>query len=206
MAESVPVDQCDVDGKEALKAYREKEAIWYQWLRTDEHHPIWPQIYSMVVNDITFRTLAYAADHDAESGLHNNLIRQAFTQGYLATQGLAIRRLTERDRNVISLQRDPVDLNNIRPTMDKIAAAQKAIIRAAEAVSAYILHMPSHMVIVPVYQFSKFWRFEQFVSSEIVKKAVKFWNCLEDDRNSWTQDVYGELLNASADTARLPAR
>jgi hypothetical protein len=287
MAHPVPVDQCDVVNKETLTAYREKEATWYQWLRTDEHHPIWPQIYTMVVNDITFRTIAYAADHDKESALHNNLVRQAFTQGYLATQGLTIRRLTEQSRDVISLprllrdvknnlrmitrevyvsgtglpyesdfrphvrfdqlagtrsdrrqrqdriparvigtieswldideigevvdwshkflahaadfQRNRVDLSAISPTMDKIAAAQKAIVRAAEAVSAYILHMPSHMAVVPVYQFSKFWRFEQFVSTETIAEAAILWNSLEDDRNNWTQGVYEEpLLRTSA--------
>jgi hypothetical protein len=93
MVDPVPVDQCDVVSKEILTAYREQEATWYQWLRTDEHHPIWPQIYTIVVNDITFRTFADAADHDKESALHNSLVRQSFTQGYLATQGLTIRRL-----------------------------------------------------------------------------------------------------------------
>jgi hypothetical protein len=286
MVDPVPVDQCDVVSKETLTAYREQEATWQQWLRTDEHHPIWPQIYTMVVNDITFRTIAYAADHDKESALHNSLVRQAFTQGYLATQGLTIRRLADKRRDVISLprllrdvkdklrlitrevyvsgtgvpyesdfrphvrfdqlagtrsdrrqrqdriprrvidiieswldideidevvdwshkflahaadvQRNPVDLTAISPTMDKIAAAQKAIVRAAEAVSAYILHLPSHMAVVPVYQFSKFWRFEQFVSSETVAEAAKFWNSLEDDRNNWTQSVYEALLSTSA--------
>jgi hypothetical protein len=96
------------------------------------------------------------------------------------------------------VQRNPVDLNAISPTMEKIEAAQKAIVRAAEAVS-YILHMPSHMEVVPVYQFSKFWRFEQFVSPETVVDAAKFWNSLEDDRNNWTQGVYEALiLNKSA--------
>jgi hypothetical protein len=286
MTDPVPVDQCDVDHKETLTAYRAKEATWHQWLRTDEFHPIWPQIYTMIVNDITFRTIAYAADHDKESALHNDLIRQAFTQGYLATQGLTIRRLTQQGGHVISLprllkdvkenlrlitrevyvsgtglpyesdfrphvrfdqlagtrpdrrqrqdriprrligsietwlqideinevvdwshkflahaadfQRNPVDLEAISPTMEKIAAAQKAIVRAAEAVSAFILYMPSHMQVVPVYQFSKFWRFEQFVSSEAVAEAVKFWNSLEDDRNDWTQGVYEALLNGLA--------
>ena len=70
----------------------------------------------------------------------------------------------------------------------------KAIVRAAEAVSAYVLHMPSQMDVVPAYQFSKFWRFEQFVSSETVADAAKFWNSLEDDRNKWTQGVYETLV------------
>jgi HEPN superfamily AbiU2-like protein len=286
MADPVPVDQCDVVQKEILTAYREKEATWHQWLRTDEYHPIWPHIYTMVVSDITFRTIAFAADHDKESALHNNLVRQAFTQGYLATHGLTIRRLTDQRSDVISLprllrdvrgnlrlitrevyvsgtgfpyesdlrphvrfdqlsgtrsdrrqrqdqiprrvidiieswlnideidqvvdwshkflahaadvQRNPVDLNAINPTMEKIAAAQKAIVRTAEAVSAYILHMPSHMDVVPAYQFSKFWRFEQFVSSETVTEAAKFWNSLEEDRNKWTQGAYEALVSISA--------
>jgi hypothetical protein len=96
------------------------------------------------------------------------------------------------------IQRNPIDLNALSPNMEKIAAAQKAIVRAAEAVDAYILHMPSHMEVVPVYQFSKFWRFEQFVSSETVAEAAKFWNSLEDDRNNWVEGVYEVLLSTSA--------
>ena len=93
-------------------------------------------------------------------------------------------------------QRNPIDLNAISPTMNKIEAAQKAIVRTAEAVSAYILRMPSQMDVVPVYQFSKFWRFEQFASSETVIEAQKFWSSLEDDRNTWTQGVYEALITA----------
>jgi hypothetical protein len=264
MPDPVPIDQCDVLVKETLKAYREKEAVWHQWLRTDEHHAIWPQIYAMLLSDLTFRTIAHAADNDKESALHNRLIRQAFTQGYLATQGLAIRRLIDDDRNVISLrrllrdvkdkirlitrevyvagtglsydgdfrphelfdqlsgartdrrqrqdrippkiierieswldipeigevvdwthkflahaadfQRNPVDPTTLHPTMEKIAAAQKAIVRATEAVWAYVLQMPGHMAIIPVYQFSKFWRFDQFASAKIVDEAAGVWN------------------------------
>jgi hypothetical protein len=282
MPELPPVEKCDVQNKDALRAYREKSAIWYQWFRTDEHHAIWPQIYSMLVSDITFRTIAYAADHDKESALHNQLVRQAFTQGYLATQGLAIRRLTDKDRNVVSVprllrdvkdnirlitrevyvagtgesydddfraqmrfdrisgtrpdrrrrddripiriidtiagwldipeieqvvdwshkflahaadfQRNPVDPSALIPTMEKIAAAQKAIVLVTEAIWAYVLDMPGHMAIIPVYQFSKFWRFDQFVSSEIVDEAAGIWNALEEERNGWTQDVHKRLL------------
>ena len=230
-------------------------------------------------NEITFRTIAHVADNDKESALHNQLIRQAFRQGYLATQGLAIRRLTDDHRNVISLPRllrdvkdnirlitrevyvagtglpydgdfrphvrfdqlsgtradrrqrqdriprrviktieswldipeikqvvdwsdkflahaadfqcNPFDPSTLHPTMEKIAAAQKTIVRATEAVWAYVLHMPIHMAIIPVYQFSKFWRFDQFVPEKIVKEAAGVWNSLEDERNPFPPQYGG---------------
>jgi hypothetical protein len=106
-----PVEQCDVLGKASLAFYRTK-AAWWRWLRTDDHHALWPQIYSMLIGDMTFRTLAAAAEADKESALHSPIIKRGLLQGYAATQGLSIRRLVDTTKNVISLQKLLGDIKN----------------------------------------------------------------------------------------------
>jgi hypothetical protein len=98
-----PIEQCDVCNKASLASYRTKKAQWWRWLRTDNQNALWPQIYAMIIEDMTFRTLVAAADADKESGLHSPIIRRGILQGNAATQGLAIRRLA--DEKNISLRR-----------------------------------------------------------------------------------------------------
>lgn len=108
-----PVEQCDVCNKASLASYRTKKAKWWRWLRTANQNALWPQIYAMIIEDMTFRTLVAAADADKESGLHSPIIRRGILQGNAATQGLAIRRLT--DKKNISLRRLLRDIKeNIR--------------------------------------------------------------------------------------------
>jgi hypothetical protein len=77
----VPIDHCDVPVMTALAQLRTKSAIWRRWLRTDQHHARWPQIYAMLLQDITFRTLSAAAAIDRESALHSPVIERGIVQG-----------------------------------------------------------------------------------------------------------------------------
>jgi hypothetical protein len=61
---------------------------------------------------MTFRTLAAAAEADKESALHSPIIQRGLLQGYAATQGLAIRRLVDTTKKVISLQKLLDDIKN----------------------------------------------------------------------------------------------
>jgi hypothetical protein len=285
----LPIGECDVLDKTSLAQYRKNRAKWRRWLTTDQHHAIWKQIYDMVLDDLTFRTLACAAEADPDSVLQNPLIVRGLIQGYAATQGLPIRRLLDRTRGVISLQRllndirgnlglitreiyvaggglpyDPaaamqrwftrdgvvdfsqpnatwapntgnmafvpsgmahdafdllagtkpearcrtdriqkqvidrvqgwldareirevvdwshhilahsadqvshqdVDLTSIAPTMDKVASAQRHIVRATEAISAFLLRGPLHGSIVPVVQYTKFHGLDRGISAQ----------------------------------------
>ncbi len=119
MTEDVPLDQCDVTDRDALAAYRARQAIWLRRLRTDDHHAIWPQIYSMTLGDLTFQTIAHVANADSESALHNPLISRSLIQGYAASQGLAIRRLVDRRRDVISLHRLLLDIKRHRSLLTR---------------------------------------------------------------------------------------
>jgi hypothetical protein len=44
------VEQCDVpaERRSALRRFRERRRLWLSWLHTDEVHPIWPTLHTMV--------------------------------------------------------------------------------------------------------------------------------------------------------------
>ena len=56
-----------------------------------------------VWNEVAFNTLAGIADADSESALNNPLIIEAILYGHVALQVLAIRRLTDTTKGVLSL-------------------------------------------------------------------------------------------------------
>jgi hypothetical protein len=108
------IDQCDVpiERRTALKQFRGRRRLWVSWLHTDEIHPIWPTLHTMVWTDVAFRTLTGFAVGNDENALNNPLLVEALLSGHAATQVLAIRRLMEdspKDR--ISLRRLIRDLN-----------------------------------------------------------------------------------------------
>ncbi|MEQ8829155.1 MAG: hypothetical protein RLW87_05045 [Alphaproteobacteria bacterium] len=69
----------------------------------DEHHAIWQVLAGMVWNEVAFNTLAEIADSNSDSSLNNPLIVEAILEGHIAVQVLAIRRLTDTTKRVISL-------------------------------------------------------------------------------------------------------
>ena len=62
-----------------------------------------------------------------------------------------------------------VDFASITPTMDKVASAQRHIVRATEAISAFLLRGPAHGNIVPVVQLNQFYGLERAVSAEALE-------------------------------------
>jgi hypothetical protein len=60
-------------------------ALWLSWLHTDEVHPIWPTLHTMVWTDVAFRTLTAFMSNE-ENALNNPLIEEALVKGHLATQ------------------------------------------------------------------------------------------------------------------------
>ncbi|PKP78543.1 MAG: hypothetical protein CVT81_03605 [Alphaproteobacteria bacterium HGW-Alphaproteobacteria-3] len=98
-----PITECDVSDKNVLNTYRAKRTTWVDWLEDDENHAIWPVLTQMVWNEVAFNTLAGIADAESESSLNNPLIVEAIVNGHVAMQVLAIRRLTDTTKNVLSL-------------------------------------------------------------------------------------------------------
>ena len=90
------VEQCDVpaERRSALRHFRGRRRLWLSWLHTDEVHPIWPTLHTMVWTEVAFRTLTAFMSNE-ENALNNPLIEEALVKGHLATQVLAIRRLVE---------------------------------------------------------------------------------------------------------------
>ena len=66
----------------------------------------------MVWTDVLFRMLTQFAIDYENSALHNSRLTGALLNGYTATQVLAIRRLMDTSKNVISLRRLVGDLKN----------------------------------------------------------------------------------------------
>jgi len=101
------IGNCDVppERRSALETYRAKRRQWLEWLDTDEHHAIWTNVSALVWNDVSFRTLAQLAVDNPESCLGNTLVAEKLINGHVATQILAIRRLVDNRRDVISLRR-----------------------------------------------------------------------------------------------------
>jgi hypothetical protein len=113
--QETPIDQCDVVDKNGLRRHRELRKKWLSWLQADPNHPIWSQLFKIVLNDLAVRTLAAAAEDDPQSPLHNPLLARALIEGHQDAQILGIRRLWDNDTKVISLRRL---LKDIRTNLD----------------------------------------------------------------------------------------
>src|SRR5665213_2414627 len=96
------VADCDVSDKAGLERYWAKRTAWVNWLDDDKHHAIWQVLTQMVWDEVAFNTLAGIADADGDSALNNTLIIEAVLNGHVAIQVLAIRRLTDTTKKVLS--------------------------------------------------------------------------------------------------------
>ncbi len=113
------IADCDVSDKEDLERYRAKRTAWVNWLDDDEHHAIWQVLTQMVWNEVSFNTLAGIAEADDDSALNNSLIIEAVLNGHVAMQVLAIRRLTDTTRNVLSLSKLLQDIRKHRKLLTR---------------------------------------------------------------------------------------
>ena len=113
------VVDCDVSDKAGLERYRRKRTAWVNWLDDDEHHAIWQVLTQMVWNEVAFNTLAGIADADGDSALNNTLIIEAVLNGHAAMQVLAIRRLTDTTKNVLSLSKLLQDIRSHRELLTR---------------------------------------------------------------------------------------
>ena len=76
-----------------------------------------------------------------------------------------------------------------------IAAAQRGVVRAAVAISTYLLHGGVLGEIVPVLQYNQFQGFDRVVSNPAVQKiATQRWSELVNERNQWGRDVLDALV------------
>lgn len=99
--------ECDVsdENRTTLEKYRGKRLLWRSWIDDDEHHAIWQVLNDMAWRDVAMRSLTDLALSSTESALNNSLLMEALLEGHVAMQVLAIRRLIEDGRSVLSLRR-----------------------------------------------------------------------------------------------------
>ena len=104
------VEDCDVEDRAKLAAYRAKRDEWLRAyeLRSDEPNSIQQQIFSMLFVDLAYRTLAEprsSTDKDVQISARSGLLSHLLDQCYVANQILAIRRLLDKRKDVISVRR-----------------------------------------------------------------------------------------------------
>lgn len=103
------VEDCDVTDRAALIKYRAKRDEWLRWYDSTEGEPnsIQQQLFSMFFTDMTYRILAEARQAQGSSNTppQSPLLAHLLDQGYVATQVLAIRRLLDKGKDVVSVRR-----------------------------------------------------------------------------------------------------
>lgn len=102
------IDECDVPNKSGLSLYRAARTKWLTWLEHDEHHALWKQITAMLWNDAVFRMVNEArrfSEVDSRTAASNGMLAGLIDVGYVASQVLAIWKLMDSRRDVISLRR-----------------------------------------------------------------------------------------------------
>jgi hypothetical protein len=118
-----PIDESDVEDKQALKLYRRKRAEWLDWLHGDDDHAICRQIWLMSWSYVIYRIInesrRIASARGHRSAALNGLIAEFNDLGFVTAQALAVRRLTEQEyrdpaKQVISLRRLVDDLKKHR--------------------------------------------------------------------------------------------
>jgi hypothetical protein len=102
---------------------------------------IWPQIWKMLLDDAYFKLVGHAREL---TGKLNGSIAQIILDGYLTTQTVAIRRLCDRRRDVISLRRvlTEVRTNNIaaHDQVDQLSDRLDSCDQVYDLVSDHIAH------------------------------------------------------------------
>ena len=96
----INICDCDVQDKEALAIFRAKRAIWNNWLFEDSLS-ISNQITHMLWKDAIYRTFNEARrltiNRESESLGFNGPLLHLLDEGFLVSQVMAIRRLTDRN-------------------------------------------------------------------------------------------------------------
>lgn len=106
---NIPLEQCDVLEKDKLEVYRAKRTEWLDHLYGDDDHSICNQLVSMSWSYITFRVInearRLAHRFNLQSAIRNDVLFEHLTDGFVASQSLAIRKLTDVGRRNTSLKR-----------------------------------------------------------------------------------------------------
>jgi hypothetical protein len=116
---ATPAKKCDVLDQNKLESYR---ALWRKWMSWYDHSPNEPhsieqQIQTMLFNDLTYRSVVSArstVSPEIEVAARTSTLTFLLDSGYVTTQVLAVLRLLDDRRDVISVTRLLKDVQRYR--------------------------------------------------------------------------------------------
>ncbi len=106
---------------------------WSNWL----DQQIWPQIQTMMLNDAYFRLMGCAREI---TGQFNGPIASLIEMGYITSQIVAIRRLCDPKRDVISLRRLLIEPANNSPLIEQLAGQLNNCEHVVDLVNNHVAH------------------------------------------------------------------
>jgi hypothetical protein len=106
---------------------------WPDWL----DHQIWPQIQTMMLNDAYFRLMGRAREI---TGHFNGPIASLIEMGYVTSQTVAIRRLCDQKRDVISLRRLLLEAADHGPPIEELVSQMDDCEHVIDLVNNHVAH------------------------------------------------------------------
>ncbi|MBB6144310.1 hypothetical protein HNQ77_002262 [Silvibacterium bohemicum] len=120
----VPAQECDVHDKRNLESYRTLWRKWMSWYdhSPDEPHSIEQQLHTMLFNDLTYRSIVVArsaAAPEVKVSAQASTLAYLLDTGYATTQTLAVMKLLDDRRDVISVMRLLKDVQKHRSVITR---------------------------------------------------------------------------------------
>jgi hypothetical protein len=120
----VPAQECDVHDKRKLESYR---ALWRKWMSWYDHssaepHSIEQQLHTMLFSDLTYRSIVVAramAGPEVKVSAQASTLAYLLDTGYVTTQTLAVLKLLDDRRDVISVMRLLKDVQKHRAVITR---------------------------------------------------------------------------------------
>ena len=151
-----PVSECRAGNRENLETFRGKRQEWLLWMDGSAPHSIWPQIRQMLWDDVLFRTIndlrEEATARPTPSVGFNGPALRLFQAGFLATQVMAIRRLTDDRKDVLSLRRLIKEIEKRRKIMTReVYVSHDGLPYDFESVrlAGHVAHGPGYRCVPP---------------------------------------------------------
>jgi hypothetical protein len=121
---AVPLEDCEVLTRKNLESYRALYRKWMQWYEYSPENPntIQGQIISMLFQDLTYRSVTHVRGSVAATdniSARSSTLAYIIDTGYLANQVLAIGKLVDRRRDVVSMMRLVTDIQKHRTSITR---------------------------------------------------------------------------------------
>lgn len=115
----IDANDCDVEDKAKLTQYRLKWQQWMSWYGygSPELHNIQAQIHQMLFNDLTYRAVVSvrsSVDPEASISARSPTLAYLLDQGYVVSQVLALQKLLDDRKDVVSVKRFLKDVERHR--------------------------------------------------------------------------------------------